>query len=448
MMYFNDACICDIADQERYCNKGGNRMGKELESQGEVKSEAQRGAGHQRDRALSLIRRLVNYFAHSFFFYMLRSAFFVLLLVWLIFQFKPSSGFVHLVMNRLTGDTEFEAATANVTIKPIENQSASISARSSVNAMSINTRGSCTLSLDSNMYLNGMQMNYGDYLEFTPEKSPNSSAAKREQNADASGFVLFTGLNDPAVVDFRVEEANIVLPSSDDAGILNRGFMITSEEVDISCRGTLYFRTVPNVTVELVHGDGTRAIVDPVAEYAGTLFSLSGEHQEDAQLGEGEEDEIPSTLWWLHVRASGMDDLEVLNLKCSSVAGFSIDANRCSGVEARGNGKLSISYTPTPQEYELQDQRVQLGELSRNGTQCVEHADDLFVDLSYDSDGESLVVSGDVAKARLSGMNLFPDFRNWYFSNVYLAPSTIVSVSFSALAQLVARDNAKKNSDK
>lgn len=423
-------------------------MGKELESQDEVKSEAQRAAGYQRDRALSLIRRLVKYFVHSLFFYMLRSAFFVLLLVWLIFQFKPSSGFVHLVMDRLTGDTEFEAATANVTIKPTVNQNASVSAQPSVNTMSINTRGSCTLNLDSNMYLNGVQMNFGDYLEFTPEELPTSSAAKREQNASTSGLVLFTGLNDPAVVDFRVEEANIVLPSSGDDGTLNRGFIITSEEVDISCRGTLYFRTLPNVTVELVHGDGTRVIVDPIAEYAGTLFSLSGEHQEDAQVGVGEEDEIPSTLWSFHVRASGMDDLDVLKLKCSSVAGFSIDANRCSGVEARGDGKLSISYTPTPQEYELQDQRVQLGELSRSGTQYTEHADDLFVDLSYDSDGESLVVSGDVAKARLSGMNLFPDFRNWYFSNVYLAPSTIVSVSFSALAQLIARDNAKKNSGK
>jgi hypothetical protein len=44
-------------------------------------------------------------------------------------------------------------------------------------------------------------------------------------------------------------------------------------------------------------------------------------------------------------------------------------------------------------------------------------------------------------------MSLFPSFKTWYFSNAYLAPTTIVTVVISAISIFNKKREAKKEKD-
>lgn len=61
-------------------------------------------------------------------------------------------------------------------------------------------------------------------------------------------------------------------------------------------------------------------------------------------------------------------------------------------------------------------------------------AKDSTINMFYDLEKGKATVSGYVDSATLSKMNLLPDFWNWYFSNVYMAPLTLISAVFTAVA--------------
>lgn len=94
------------------------------------------------------------------------------------------------------------------------------------------------------------------------------------------------------------------------------------------------------------------------------------------------------------------------------------------------SGKLTISYTPNAEEYVLKKQELYL------------FSDDSSLNISYNIENGTAFVSGYVNDATLSQMNLFPNFWNWYFSNIYMAPLTLISTVFTALSMMNA---SKKN---
>lgn len=90
------------------------------------------------------------------------------------------------------------------------------------------------------------------------------------------------------------------------------------------------------------------------------------------------------------------------------------------------NGTVDISYTPTAEEYILKRQEL-----------CLDSVDSQL-NIFYDVKNNLVFISGYVNDAVLSQMSLFPDFWNWYFSNIYMAPLTLISAVFTALSMMNA----------
>lgn len=97
--------------------------------------------------------------------------------------------------------------------------------------------------------------------------------------------------------------------------------------------------------------------------------------------------------------------------------------NMCKVV---ANGTVDISYTPTAEEYTLKRQEI-----------CLTSIDSLL-NISYDVKNNIVFISGYANDAVLSQMSLFPDFWNWYFSNMYMVPLTLISSVFTALTMMNA----------
>jgi hypothetical protein len=117
---------------------------------------------------------------------------------------------------------------------------------------------------------------------------------------------------------------------------------------------------------------------------------------------------------------------------------FSLELKSCQSMRTRGSGTAFLSFTPNPNEYTLHDQVVSLGRNKQSKSDAATNYVNSSFEVSVDTEAKTLVASGEVSEAIISGMSLFPDFRNWYFSNAYMAPFTIVSIAFSTLAQMLA----------
>lgn len=113
-----------------------------------------------------------------------------------------------------------------------------------------------------------------------------------------------------------------------------------------------------------------------------------------------------------------------------------VSSDEVSNLVTTSSGKLTMSYTPHPEEYILHGQELNLT------------SSDGHLACAYDGSKHTLSCSGHVQSAYLSGMNLFPDFWSWYYSNSYIAPFTIISSVIAAHAQFTShrkeRDSRRK----
>ena len=115
----------------------------------------------------------------------------------------------------------------------------------------------------------------------------------------------------------------------------------------------------------------------------------------------------------------------------------SINSNSVSDCKLVASGDLFFSYKPSPEEYAVRGQELSFA-ASKQGFS-------LSFDKSNTSASESpVLLSGYVREARLSNMNLFPDFWAWYYSNLFLVPLTLISTVLAATSMFKA---SKKGSD-
>ena len=118
------------------------------------------------------------------------------------------------------------------------------------------------------------------------------------------------------------------------------------------------------------------------------------------------------------------------HLSNNFVSFTTIKSNYLDYCEVSASGTVSFSYTPNAEEYSLNHQEINL------------KSDDNSINILYDTEDNKAIISGYVNFAQLSRMSLFPDFWNWYFSNIYMVPLTLVSAVFSALSMI---NSMKKN---
>lgn len=101
-----------------------------------------------------------------------------------------------------------------------------------------------------------------------------------------------------------------------------------------------------------------------------------------------------------------------------------ISSSRLNSVKYGASGKLSIAYTPISKEYDLQYQEVEL------------KSPENTLSMNYDVKTGQLLFYGYVGEATLARMSLFPDFWNWFFSNGYMAPVTLLSTVIACVPLL------------
>lgn len=122
----------------------------------------------------------------------------------------------------------------------------------------------------------------------------------------------------------------------------------------------------------------------------------------------------------------------------------SLQAERIDHFESRVTGNLALSYTPTPQEYDLNKQELIL----ENKTNTLSNLDfDYNVkrnkdDGSYSAEG---AIYGYVSNGEISEMSLFPSFQTWFYSNAYMTPTAIVSIVLTAIALINKKKEDESN---
>lgn len=171
--------------------------------------------------------------------------------------------------------------------------------------------------------------------------------------------------------------------------------------------------------------------IDNITENDG---SISDEHKDDYMDFTQIIDRERNKHYTIHVYAEPIG-LESKNAELSTIykGCKNITLMHVVSCIVRGNGKLTISYTPTPEEYSLKKQDLFL--LSENSS----------LTLSVDVETGKVSIWGYADKAMLSQMSLFPSFGNWYFSNIYMAPLTLISTVFAAVSMMNASKKKQMN---
>jgi len=94
----------------------------------------------------------------------------------------------------------------------------------------------------------------------------------------------------------------------------------------------------------------------------------------------------------------------------------------------RADGTLLFSYSPTPVQYDLNNQIVSLHSKNQLSAHIQVHYDENDV-FSIETS-----INAIVSEASISGVSLFPNFFSWYRENVYLVPITLISTIFGGVA--------------
>ena len=185
---------------------------------------------------------------------------------------------------------------------------------------------------------------------------------------------------------------------------------------------------------------GFKANGKQIVEYTGKTYVLD-QNKTETELDLGGKFEIE-----YNVRGDDSPyDLvvNVRDVKTTLKVDFSdvekLTASDVVSIDAITSGSVRFSYTPDAKEYELKTQEI----LLQN------HANNQKNSLSFNMDNrqKKMVVYGYIYSAQISKMTLFPEFKNWFFSNAYLAPVTILTSVFSAI-KLLKKPNEKEEKEK
>lgn len=120
--------------------------------------------------------------------------------------------------------------------------------------------------------------------------------------------------------------------------------------------------------------------------------------------------------------------INVFNYKNSiSTSGDKMDEEILLGeinnVKAKTSGTLNFIYTPDGKQYNLINQELLLVNQDNSIESYIKRNDKKV----------NIQLSGNVDKAYISSLDLFPTFRGWYRDNIYLIPLTLVSTIFGAI---------------
>lgn len=336
---------------------------------------------------------------------LVRSFVLVLVLTCLIFKIRPSTAYVHSELEIPSNDAyPYETRLLNISGKAKELH-LSTKSRSDTVLSYFCITSSKQLRIDlSGLNLNNISYQKGSYIEITPERNKNLSI-------QFDGKTYDTNLIDVSFSDLKQQS-------------------FTAKKVLASFSGMMKLE-IQDATVTLMDSStGKSQLLS--TETPLTLFSesLTERIQESKELRDKantivEENKYQSAV---NIGYSLVPyDVTIESIFAFDVQGTNFEeirSSRLNSVKYGASGKLSIAYTPTSNEYDLQYQEVELK--SPKNT----------LSMNYDVKIGQLLFYGYVDEATLARMSLLPDFWNWFFSNGYMAPVTLLSTVIACVPLL------------
>lgn len=137
-------------------------------------------------------------------------------------------------------------------------------------------------------------------------------------------------------------------------------------------------------------------------------------------------DEKPIDIYFPNgVKYLAWASTESIDYKFEETHVNSIDISQIDSLKnLKGNGIVSVSYNPTPEEYPIKKQELDI--LSNNKTIVATIS-------SLENDQYLISAAGYADNIELSKNNLMPTMKNWFKGNAYMLPTTVVTIIGGAI---------------
>lgn len=327
---------------------------------------------------------------------LVRSFVLVLVLACLIFEIKPSTAYVHSELEIPSDDAyPYETRLLNISGKAKELHLSTKSRSDKVLSYFCIT-SSKQLRIDlSGLNLNDVSYQEGSYIEITPEKNKNLSIR-------FDGKTYDTNLIDVSFSDLKQQSFTAKKVLASFSGMTN--LQIQDATVTLMDSSTGKSQLLSTETPLTLFSENLTERIQELKELKDKANTVVEENKYQSAINIG----YSLVSYSVTIESIFAFDVQGANFE-------EISSSRLNSVKYGASGKLSIAYTPTSNEYDLQYQEVELK--SPKNT----------LGMNYDLRTGHLLFYGYVDEATLSRMSLFPDFWNWFFSNGYMAPVTLLS---------------------
>lgn len=336
---------------------------------------------------------------------LVRSFVLVLVLACLIFEIKPSTAYVHSELEIPSDDAyPYETRLLNISGKAKELHLSTKSRSDKVLSYFCIT-SSKQLRIDlSGLNLNGISYQEGSYIEITPEKNKNLSIR-------FDGKTYDTNLIDVSFSDLKQQSFTAKKVLASFSGMTN--LQIQDATVTLMDSSTGKSQLLSTETPLTLFSENLTERIQELKELKDKANTVVEENKYQSAINIG----YSLVSYSVTIESIFAFDVQGANFE-------EISSSRLNSVKYGASGKLSIAYTPTSNEYDLQYQEVELK--SPKNT----------LGMNYDLRTGHLLFYGYVGEATLARMSLFPDFWNWFFSNGYMAPVTLLSTVIACVPLL------------
>lgn len=348
---------------------------------------------------------IVKFIKKSFVFNLFKATAIIMLMLFLIFLVKPKNAYIYAELEK-SELSSLEYQAEEVMIRDITSNYAIISSREKI-----------TVDLNG-LTINDIEYSACDELVVIPNEDGRvqmefSGVIDRVWFQDAYKISeQYLSVNSKSSSYNFIGEQHIKITNGTAYTITNSG-----EKKEIDCTKDL-------ILIDTGFKNSINECQSHIDEITNDDGSIKKGHETDYETYTCDLDRYNNEFVYpVIIYSSSMDKGEFKQLEHLLYYG-TIKSENTSFFKMVADGTADMSYTPTSEKYILNRQEI-----------CLNSSDSML-NISYDVDNNSANVSGYVNDATLSRMSLFPNFSNWYFSNMYMIPLTLISSVLTALSMM------------
>ena len=357
-------------------------------------------------RLPELIKKFFQNFKKSLAFAVIKAFLLIIVLTYIFFAFMPNQAFI-------AGD--------NLKVKPGVTSFESyetIFNSEDLGEISLHSEGAIKISLAC-CEIKGLEVSnpYRCWLVINPESFESSTNC----NISITGNIQDGFLSNAFVESFNRLRS----------GLFTLSF-VGPQELKIVC-GRAVIETFDGEVIDEIDSKQITIIKRPYGIFSSPFFSWTPEDPEKYLVNIATTSHIND--YFKHPDPKlPLIDIGLINFKGS------ITSRNIKHLETIVTGKISFSYTPTAQDYNLIDQELKLESIFKSHGELY-----LFYKsgkgIYSDVEGSECRINGYVTDGEISRMPLFPSFKTWFYSNAYIAPATIITIVIAATALFIKKND-------